>query len=147
MRLPDPFTPNLKVDLLPDITQPPRILSDLTAQLSRHTNLMQPLDSYLTKRSPASFLPTIRQALMLQQTSNKRPGTKYNIPLINSLVLYVGCQGIAKLQSKGMANQFQDNACMDVFEVPFVFRERVVLCFLVVSGQLRFDFLVVVDIY
>jgi CCR4-NOT transcription complex subunit 1 len=27
MRLPDPFTPNLKVDLLPEIAQPPRILS------------------------------------------------------------------------------------------------------------------------
>jgi CCR4-NOT transcription complex subunit 1 len=27
MRLPDPFTPNLKVDLLPEILQPPRILS------------------------------------------------------------------------------------------------------------------------
>lgn len=117
MRLPDPFTPNLKVDLLPDITQPPRILSDLTAQLTRHTNLMMQLESYLTKRSPASFLPTIRPALMLV-TSSKKTGTKYNIPLINSLVLYVGCQGIAKLQNKsGMVNQFQDNSCMDVFEV------------------------------
>ena len=28
MRLPDPFTPNLKVDLLPEISQPPRILSN-----------------------------------------------------------------------------------------------------------------------
>lgn len=28
MRLPDPFTPNLKVDSLPDITQSPRILTD-----------------------------------------------------------------------------------------------------------------------
>ncbi|RCH87876.1 hypothetical protein CU097_000839, partial [Rhizopus azygosporus] len=30
MRLPDPFTPNLKVDLLPDINQSPNILSDYT---------------------------------------------------------------------------------------------------------------------
>lgn len=28
MRLPDPFTPNLKVDNLPDITQAPRILTN-----------------------------------------------------------------------------------------------------------------------
>ena len=28
MRLPDPFTPNLKVDSLPDITQMPRIVSN-----------------------------------------------------------------------------------------------------------------------
>jgi CCR4-NOT transcription complex subunit 1 len=29
MRLPDPFTPNLKVDLLPEITQAPRVLPDV----------------------------------------------------------------------------------------------------------------------
>lgn len=33
MRLPDPFTPNLKVDLLPEINQAPRILSDYTGPL------------------------------------------------------------------------------------------------------------------
>ena len=32
MRLPDPFTPNLKVDLLPEITQPPRILSKVQSE-------------------------------------------------------------------------------------------------------------------
>ena len=33
MRLPDPFTPNLKVDLLPEISQPPRILSSYSTTL------------------------------------------------------------------------------------------------------------------
>mmetsp|Transcript_13754 Transcript_13754/g.26653 ORF Transcript_13754/g.26653 Transcript_13754/m.26653 type:complete len:2543 (+) Transcript_13754:61-7689(+) len=117
MRLPDPFTPNLKVDLLPDITQPPRILSDVTAQLARYPNLMQPLDSYLSKRAPSSFLPTILKVLVLSDAAAKKAGTKYNVPLINSLVLYVGCQGTTKLSKSGMANQFQDPACMDVFEV------------------------------
>ena len=27
MRLPDPFTPNLKVDMLPEISHPPRIMT------------------------------------------------------------------------------------------------------------------------
>ena len=35
MRLPDPFTPNLKVDSLPDIAQAPRILSN-------YINIIQP---------------------------------------------------------------------------------------------------------
>lgn len=116
MRLPDPFTPNLKVDLLPDITQSPRLLSDITSQLNRHRQaLMQPLESYLAKRSPPAFLTQIRQTLLLNAAQAKKTGTKYNVPLINSLVLYVGCQGITKLQAKTGA-QFQDNACMDVFE-------------------------------
>ena len=33
MRLPDPFTPNLKVDMLADITQPPRILTNFAAMI------------------------------------------------------------------------------------------------------------------
>jgi CCR4-NOT transcription complex subunit 1 len=168
MRLPDPFTPNLKVDMLPDIAQPPRILSDLTAQLSHHRQtLLAPLDSYLAKRAPPTFPGQIRHQLLLTRAQQvKEAGTKYNVPLINSLVLYVGCQGIAKLQVRphtttlhlcerqiqrrsfntttfalaryplppsapqhsrirspqsksGMVSQFQDNACMDIFEVLF----------------------------
>ena len=46
MRLPDPFTPDLKVDLLPEISQAPRILSDFTGAL-RHKNVKQDLDMYI----------------------------------------------------------------------------------------------------
>jgi CCR4-NOT transcription complex subunit 1 len=114
MRLPDPFTPNLKVDLLPEIAQPPRILSDVTAQLLQsQPKLMDPLNAYLAKRSPASLLAQIHASLIFTKPADiQRAVTRYNVPLINSLVLYVGCQGIRKLQSKSG----QDNACMDVFE-------------------------------
>lgn len=33
MRLPDPFTPNLKVDMLQDIAQPPRILTSFVSMI------------------------------------------------------------------------------------------------------------------
>jgi CCR4-NOT transcription complex subunit 1 len=33
MRLPDPFTPNLKVDLLPEISHTPRIVTNITPQI------------------------------------------------------------------------------------------------------------------
>merc|ERR1711896_126550 len=46
MRLPDPFTPNLKVDLLPEISQSPRILSKYTTTLS-HNNLKADVDTFL----------------------------------------------------------------------------------------------------
>lgn len=49
MRLPDPFTPNLKVDLLPEITQAPRILANFN-------NLIQ----------PASFKKVRVQFVLLQ---------------------------------------------------------------------------------
>merc|ERR1719421_1095271 len=47
MRLPDPFTPNLKVDMLPEISQPPRILSSVTAPLAASILLSDP-DSFLS---------------------------------------------------------------------------------------------------
>ena len=122
MRLPDPFTPNLKVDLLPDITQPPRILSELTVHLFQPRQegaLRVPLDAYLAKRAPASFLPMIRGTLLLtSQHLTQSAGTKYNVPLINSLVLYVGCQGIAKLQV-GMRGAMRGGMCVGMCAVLF----------------------------
>jgi CCR4-NOT transcription complex subunit 1 len=46
MRLPDPFTPNLKVDLLPEISQAPRILSDVESAL-KNKQLKTEVDDYL----------------------------------------------------------------------------------------------------
>ena len=54
MRLPDPFTPNLKVDLLPEINQSPRILSNYTNTLG--SDLLGQVDSYLKNRAPVTFL-------------------------------------------------------------------------------------------
>mmetsp|Transcript_120 Transcript_120/g.241 ORF Transcript_120/g.241 Transcript_120/m.241 type:complete len:2189 (+) Transcript_120:93-6659(+) len=118
VRLPDPLTPNLKVDLLPEITHPPRIGCDVKEALVRH-NVLQPLKQYLASRQPTSFPEKLCEKLKGQPVDAKMGGSKYDVPLINSLVLHVGMQGIAKLQVKndeGIVSQFQDNACMDIFE-------------------------------
>jgi hypothetical protein len=172
MRLPDPFTPNLKVDLLPEITQPPRILSDFTAELMRplaRAHLLAPLDSYLLNRAPPALFKQIIAALTLDSASTSAPGASasasasgaaaatpkgaaadgsdkskaegadgkaggdkagskdgavtYNIPLINSLVLYVGIHGLMKFKASRPTTQdttvysFTDNPAMDLFEV------------------------------
>lgn len=108
MRLPDPFTPNLKVDLLPEINQPPRILSNYLAALSAASpsggssaTLRSEIDTYLKTRTPISFLIDMRSRyLLLSPQEAVVCGTKYNVPVINSLVLYVGMQAIAQLQNK-----------------------------------------------
>jgi CCR4-NOT transcription complex subunit 1 len=127
MRLPDPFTPNLTVDLLPEISQSPRIVSDFTSALTTHRNGLQlPLDLYLKTRDPPAFPKQLIGSLTLHsaftnpnqiQHAIKRAGTTWNVPLINSIVLYVGSAGMSALHdSKGQINQFQDNSCMDIFE-------------------------------
>lgn len=114
MRLPDPFTPNLKVDLLPEITQAPRVLTNF-ASMIQPANFKKDLDSYINSRSPVTFLSELRSNL---QVSNE-PGMRYNIPLINALVLYVGTQAISHIQSKGQApsmGTITHSSHMDIFQ-------------------------------
>lgn len=115
MRLPDPFTPNLKVDLLPEISQSPRILSDYTAPLLKN-NLKQEIDAYIKNRAPLSFLIDL-QARLLNENP-KTEGSKYNVPVINSLVLYIGIQAIAQGQNKVVqgAPPVSHNIPMDIFQ-------------------------------
>ena len=63
MMLPDPFTPNLKVDLLPESSQPPTVLSPYTAALSA-AGILEPLDAFLKGRGPRSLLQDLRQRLV-----------------------------------------------------------------------------------
>jgi CCR4-NOT transcription complex subunit 1 len=96
MRLPDPFTPNLKVDLLPEISESPRIVVDFNSSL---LGLQVPLNTYLSMRQPANFLSELPQKLLLPQAEALGAGTRYNVPLINALVLYIGMNAIHKGQA------------------------------------------------
>ncbi|XVF79827.1 hypothetical protein PTKIN_Ptkin15bG0021000 [Pterospermum kingtungense] len=101
MRLPDPSTPNLKIDLLPEIREPPRILSEVDAAL-KAKQMKADVDEYLKMRPQggSSFLTELKQRLLLSPGEAAAAGTHYNVPLINSLVLYVGMQAIQQLQSR-----------------------------------------------
>ncbi|CAA7410810.1 unnamed protein product [Spirodela intermedia] len=92
MRLPDPSTPNLKIDLLAEISQSPRILSDIEGALKTKI-LKADVDEYLkTRPQGSSFLTELKARLLLPPSESIQAGTQYNVPLINSLVLYVGVQ-------------------------------------------------------
>jgi CCR4-NOT transcription complex subunit 1 len=117
MRLPDPFTPNLKVDLLPEINMSPRILSPYVGHLGQ--DLFNQVDNYLKNRSPVSFLLDLKSRLMLSNQEALATGTKYNVLVINALVLHVGIQAIAQLQNKSpnqMAPPIAQSAPMDIFQ-------------------------------
>ena len=86
MRLPDPFTPNLKMDSLPEMKQPPQLLFDYTLLLSS-SNIKQDLDGYLKSRSPTSALQLIGYSFL---SKNPNAGSKFDTSLINGVVLYIG---------------------------------------------------------
>uniref|UniRef100_K1QD70 CCR4-NOT transcription complex subunit 1 n=1 Tax=Magallana gigas TaxID=29159 RepID=K1QD70_MAGGI len=113
MRLPDPFTPNLKVDMLTDISLPPRILINFASKI-QPAQFKKDLDSYLKSRSPVTFVSDLRSYLQ-----SSEPGTRYNIQLMNALVLYVGTQAIQFIHSKSLTpsmSTIAHSAHMDIFQ-------------------------------
>ncbi|GAV26718.1 hypothetical protein PMKS-000173 [Pichia membranifaciens] len=92
MLIPDPFQQGLKVDRLPEISTAPIVSSD-PSQLLLRKNIKKTVDNYL--RIPSNSL--LRQILLVLELSEpvSEGGigfrkVKYDIPLINSLVLYTG---------------------------------------------------------
>merc|ERR1719181_1867467 len=65
MKLPDPFMPNLKVDLLPDIKVSPRILSNYSATLNQHA-FKADLDQFFRTREQG-ILRTLLSKLYLSE--------------------------------------------------------------------------------
>lgn len=123
MRLPDPFTPNLKVDLLPEISQAPHILYDVEPAL-KSKQLKAEVDEYLKTRNSQSFQSLdIKGQLILPASEVVPYGTKYNVPLLNALVLYIGMQAIQQMQTKITPQQLAiptapitQSAPMDIFQ-------------------------------
>ncbi|XP_055890770.1 CCR4-NOT transcription complex subunit 1-like isoform X2 [Biomphalaria glabrata] len=111
MRLPDPFTVNLVVEHLPDINRAPRILTNIVSLIQPAT-FKKDLDSYLKSRSPITFLSELKSNLQANPQ-----GCRYDIPLINALVLYVGTQAIPLLLTKGVSmSTIAPSSHMDIFQ-------------------------------
>jgi len=110
MRLPDPFTPNLKVDLLPEISQPPRMLSPITPPLAA-ANLLADLDTFLSTRQPFSLLIELRTRLT-------NPDGSPRAAIINALVLHVGTVGIAAQHASQQQpnNALVHSAPMEIYQ-------------------------------
>ncbi|CAL5195221.1 unnamed protein product [Lathyrus oleraceus] len=130
MRLPDPSTPNLKIDLLQEITQSPRILSEVDAAL-KAKQMKADIDEYLqTREQPSPLLSELKEKLLLSPNEAASAGTRYNVPLINSLVLHVGMQAIEQLKSRAPHAQspqttyglavFSVGAALDIFQTLIV---------------------------
>jgi CCR4-NOT transcription complex subunit 1 len=116
MRLPDPFTPNLKIDALPEITQTPK---GTTSTLSALANVpfKKDLESYLRTRSPVTFLSELRGYLQQTGQSQQVDTTRYNVPLMNALVLYVGQAAIQTITPKHInMTTIAHSSHMDIFQ-------------------------------
>ncbi len=116
MRLPDPFTPNLKVDLLPEIASPPRYAPAPDALLP--APLRAEVDAYLAGHGPAAtaFLMGMRSRLTLSPADALVCGTKYNVPLINALAFYVGIRAVEAAPPKPGTSPNMATPHMELFQ-------------------------------
>eukprot|EP00116_Pleurobrachia_bachei_P000888 sb/3461150/ len=124
--LPDPFSKDLKVDQLESIKVSPRLSYDYTAAIP--PSFKKDLDSYLQSRTPVTFLVELQKNIRAPTEDMPRgfggdvlakleTGSKYNIRLMNSLVLYVGVQAINSAQRcPPTQTTIAQGAHMDIFQ-------------------------------
>ncbi|KAJ1891203.1 CCR4-NOT core subunit cdc39, partial [Kickxella alabastrina] len=72
MRLPEPLTPNLKIDLLPDVARSPNIPFDYVRALD-HSSIGTGLERFLASQKPADFAKTVVAAVLAR--TEVAPGT------------------------------------------------------------------------
>ncbi|KAI0085426.1 Not1-domain-containing protein [Irpex rosettiformis] len=96
--LPDPHLRNVKFDSIPEMGPIPPILSDF-ATILKNGDLVTYLDQYLLNRGSPSFLPSLKDRLLLPgpQESNT---DAYNLSLINAVVMYIGSSSVAQAKAR-----------------------------------------------
>jgi len=104
MRLPDPFTPNLKVDVLTESSQSPRILTDYLAPIN---GIRTHLDSYMACKMPIA-LPSKLTSILASATG------VYNLSLITSLVVYIGSVAIQQVKINHVSLN-NESPAMDIY--------------------------------
>ena len=84
---------------MPEINIAPRTVSNYATVLK--PAFKKDLDGYLKNRQPVAFLSEVRGHLQLP-VNGPETGNRYNIQLINALVMYVGTSAIQYLRTKGL---------------------------------------------
>lgn len=127
MVLPDPFTPNLKIDVIPEMSKSPLVLSNIAGPL---TGIRDDLDSYLKNRQSQEFMDGLIPRLLKDGSKEIDSGK------VNALVLYVGMHAIAKQQSSQISHR---TAEMEVLQKLMDFDDRGRYISLnAIANQLRF---------
>jgi CCR4-NOT transcription complex subunit 1 len=120
IQLPDPFAPDLKIDLLPQITVHPRVRSAVASALPVDESEVA---AYLRKRSPSHFPASLITTLGVTDDAREAPGTRFSAAAIHALVLTVGTLDLrlaeeaagGKLAASAITAQVQRSAAMDIF--------------------------------
>lgn len=131
MVLPDPFTPNLKIDVLPEISKNPLVLSNVVGPIN---SIREDIDKFL-KNPQSHDLTLVYPRLYKDGTKDVDAGK------VNALVLYVGMHAILKQQNSQMSSPMPlvRTAEMEIFQKLMDFDDRGrYICLNAIANQLRF---------
>jgi CCR4-NOT transcription complex subunit 1 len=104
----DPINRNFKIDQLPEIAQSPLILSNVVGPLMSFKN---ELDNYLRGQQSPDFLN-----ILVSQLRKEDNPKELDAPKVNSIVLYVGIQGLARLQNDQISSNLRRTPEMELFQ-------------------------------
>lgn len=104
--LPDPYLRNGGYDSIPEMGPIPPILSDFTPGL-KSGELRTYLDQYLLGRASPSYLPSLKDRL--QAPTSDDASETYDIPFVNSLVMYIGVSSVAQAKAKSGSSLFNSS--------------------------------------
>jgi len=128
LNLPDPFTPNLKIDMIPEMSKSPIVLSNVVGPINE---LRNDLDEYLKSRQSSIFLSGLLPRLCKDDRTNEVDQCK-----VNALVLYVGMHAIAKQPGSHVSHRTTE---MEVLQKLMDFDDRGRYITLnAIANQLRF---------
>mmetsp|Transcript_18584 Transcript_18584/g.37290 ORF Transcript_18584/g.37290 Transcript_18584/m.37290 type:complete len:278 (+) Transcript_18584:131-964(+) len=115
MILPDPFTPNLKIDLLPEIAQSPPVYSNITGPLG---GMQTDLDEFLSSGQKKAFLAGLLPRLCKDKSNT------IDAARVNSLVLYVGMKAMNRLHNSQIAHSLAHTPEMEILQKLMEFDDR-----------------------
>jgi CCR4-NOT transcription complex subunit 1 len=125
---PDPFTPNLKIDLLPEISQSPVVLSNILGPIE---SFRGHLDAFLKDGQNRSFLSSLPMLLLKEGT------TGVDAPKVSSLVMYVGIHALARQQNSQIS--LSRTPEMEVLQKLMDFDDKGrYICLNAIANQLRY---------
>jgi CCR4-NOT transcription complex subunit 1 len=118
LRLPDPLAKNIKIDLLPEMSNTPRILLNFATIIPAPVKAA--IESFITSGRPASLPTDLGSRLVVAagatgQAAATGGSSTYNIPLVNAVVLFVAAQAIALGRSTS-TSPMSLRAPIDVFQ-------------------------------
>lgn len=93
MHLPDPFTPDLKLELLPESQEEP-VFDQSYSNILNENDFKSKIDTFVENKDTDVFFETLHNQIKLvtEQTESGVTNEKYNADMLCAFVLYIGAK-------------------------------------------------------